>query len=121
MSKVYPSQVRYYDKNPCITFRLKRDEKERIEHLAERAGKSISQLVKECLLDAEKLDSESYETGMDAGYTIAMDKWRIWYFCKICGKYIYVSPNSNSHEAIIKYMEQNGGGHSDCYKQNSQI
>jgi len=68
MSKVYPPQVRYYNENPCITFRLKRDEKERIELLAERSDKSISLLVRESLLNAEKLDSESYEKGKEAGY-----------------------------------------------------
>ena len=45
---------------------------------------------------------------------------RIWYFCAGCGKVIYVTPNSPSHTAIIKYMRDNGWSHKDCLGKSSR-
>ena len=44
--KPYPAQLRYYKKNPTISFRLPADEKQRLEDIAREKGMSLSQLFK---------------------------------------------------------------------------
>ena len=107
--KKYPSQIKYEKNNPTITFRMKKHEKERIRLMVESSGKSISQLVRENLLQAEKNYSDAYEKGKE--------QHRIWIFCNVCGKAIYILPNSNDHKAIIEYMKENRWGHPNCHEQ----
>ena len=56
MRKRFPSQIRYEKKNPLISFRLKKDEKSKIKLMADRSGKSVSELVRIALLDLEIKD-----------------------------------------------------------------
>jgi hypothetical protein len=53
MHKKYPSQIRYEENNPGITFRMKKHDKEKIKEMAKKSGKSISNLVRMALLDLE--------------------------------------------------------------------
>ena len=55
MKKRFPSQIRYKKKNPSISFRLKNDEKSKIKLMADRSGKSVSEIVRIALLDLEKI------------------------------------------------------------------
>jgi len=115
MTRLYPSQIRYYDEHPAMTFRLRKEEKEILKLLVERSGKSISQLVRETLLGAEKSNSEPYEKGFNDGYNKAALEWKVFYFCKVCGEMIYITPTSDSHEALVKYMDEHGWGHTKCH------
>ena len=54
MRKLYPSQIKYLKKNPTITFRMKKKEKDRIKQMATESGKSVSELVRIALLDLEE-------------------------------------------------------------------
>ena len=127
MAKKYPSQIKYEQENPLICFRVKRDEKEKIKQLVEITGKNESQIMRETLFYAEKEYSEVYKKGYDKGYDKGYndgydegndegkEDWRIWYFCPICDKKIHVTPNSKSHQAIIKHMKEAGWRHSECH------
>ncbi len=115
MVKLYPSQIRYYDENPTVTFRLKKEEKERLKRLAERSGKSISRLVCETLLGAEKSDSELYKKGFEDGYNKAELDWKVIYFCSVCGELMYIVPESDSHYALLEYMDEHGECHKECH------
>ena len=121
MVKIYPSQRRYMEKNPAITFRMDKEEKERIVDMAELAGKSISDLVRISLLDLEEDFSEAYEkaciNGYNHGYRNATRVYRIWHFCNVCDEVIDILPNSDAHKAIIDFMEKGGWGHPECHKQ----
>jgi len=116
MVKLYPSQIRYYDEHPTMTFRVKKEEKEILKLLVKRSGKSISQLVREALLGAEKSDSEPYEKGFNDGYNKGAFEWKVFYYCNMCAEMIDIVPNSDSHEALIKYMEEHGWGHKECHE-----
>ena len=56
------------EENPAITFRMKKEEKKRIEQMALRAEKSVSDLVRVALLDLEEDFSEVYEKTHSDGY-----------------------------------------------------
>lgn len=61
MRKRFPSQIRYEEKNPLISFRLKKDEKSKINLMADRSDKKVSELVRIALLDLEKDFTATYE------------------------------------------------------------
>ncbi len=118
--KIYPSQKRYMDENPAITFRMKKEEKERIVDMAELAGTSVSDLVRVALLGLEEDFSEVYEKeridGYNHGFRNAKRTYRIWIFCNVCEKVIDILPNSDAHKAIIDYLKREGWGHPECHK-----
>ena len=101
MRKLYPSQIRYLKENPTITFRMKKEEKDRIKQMANKSGKSVSELVRIALLDLEENFSESYNDAYNKG----MNNWAIWCFCWKCGKAIFIKPRSDDHNKIIDRMQ----------------
>jgi len=57
-----------------------------------------------------------WEEGYEKGYEDGERENAIWYYCDVCGKPIYVRPNSESHKAIIRYMREHGWGHKSCHE-----
>ena len=84
--KTFPSEIRYRKKNPMVSFRLKKEDYDRLKEASERSGKPIAQFVREIALGVSKKESASYKRGFDAGYKAAMgiDHFRIP--CSMCGK-----------------------------------
>ena len=121
--KIYKSQKRYMDENPAITFRMKKEEKERIDAMSESSGRSISDLVRTSLLGLEQDFSEEYEKiridGYNHGYRNAKRKYRTWHFCNVCNNAIDILPNSDAHKAIIQFMKEGSWGHPQCH--NPQV
>lgn len=126
MAKKYPSQIRYEENNPSMTFRVKKEEKELIENMAKRAGKSISELVRVALLELEENFAETLEDtwndgqkyGLDAGKTIgyqkAKNEYEITYPCTICGSSCTLPPNSDCHKAVVQFLKENRWAHGEC-------
>ena len=56
----------------------------------------------------EKAASEWYEKGKKDG--------RIWYWCWICDKPIFVTPWSDTHTKIMRLLHQFRWGHPECYE-----
>ena len=132
MVNKYPSQIRYEENNPSITFRMKKNEKNLICKMAEKNGVSISQLVRMSLLDLEKEFSsecnnareegknEGYEIGFSEGeklgYNKGKDDWAIWCFCDYCKKPKYIKPNSEDHR-LLNYDLRWRVTHDQCPEQ----
>ena len=122
MRKKYPSQIRYEAENPTITFRVKIEDKKKIENMAYSSGKSLSELVRYALLGLEKDFSSSnerqyeagkengksigFKDGYDKGYTKGMNDWAIGIPCFKCNykKLLYIKPNSPDHQKTIEEM-----------------
>ena len=66
--KKYPSRIKYEKENPAITCRVSVEFKERIDHIREITGKSISQILYETLIVAEKDYSDAYDEGYGDGF-----------------------------------------------------
>jgi len=117
--KMYPSERRYREKNPIVNFRMKKEDKEKLDKMKELSGKSYADLVGVALLGLEKDFSKAYEKARNEGYkkgfADAKKTYRIWFYCDICGDDIEVEPNSDAHKAIIVYMEKERWGHSECH------
>jgi flagellar biosynthesis/type III secretory pathway protein FliH len=122
MRKRYPSQIRYENENPTITFRVKLKEQEKIQNMAHHSRKSVSELVRIALLNLEKNFTYAYEShynigkeegikigtkqGHTEGYTKGMNEWAIWVPCWKCNyRYkLYIKPNSTDHQKVIDEM-----------------
>lgn len=121
MKKKFPSQIKYQKNNPNTTFRTTKEEKEKIIQMAEKSGKSISELVRIALLNLEEDFSisynnafekgkqseikSSYKKGYDKGYSIGSNDWAIWVECHKCEKKLYIKPNSPEHKQTISVMK----------------
>jgi len=51
---------------------------------------------------------EIKETARSEGYDRAKKDCQIWYYCAVCRERIDMEPNSDSHKAMIGYMEEHG-------------
>jgi hypothetical protein len=118
MTKIYPSQKKYNIDNPPITFRMKKEDKVKIDKLAEVTGKSIGDLAREFFFHPEKGIFEFFHHGIHEGLQIASEQNGFYFYCAVCGEKIYISPNSEIHNAVIQYLEQQGWGHAGCIDNN---
>lgn len=106
----FPSQVRYDQRNPCVAVRLSADERDALREHAERAGTSISNVIRDALFPHLKDELSAWR----AGYRAAMTDYRTWFYCKHCGEEITILPGQNTHTAIIVFMDDAGWHHSSC-------
>lgn len=108
-----PSRVRYEQTHPVISIRVDQDTAETLKEISMTTGKSLGQLIKENL-KIQKVKEDEIQRWVDEAYGQAVEDYEVWYYCSRCGKRIEVSPNSNSHKAIIEYMKKHGWGHRNC-------
>lgn len=110
-----PSYYRYQREHPTVTVRLTKDLKEMLDKV--KGNMSYADIVRKILRnDFKEIYEKAYEEGYVEGYNDAFKDYAIWYYCVVCGKPIYVRPNSSSHKAIIEYMREHGWGHSECHE-----
>ncbi|VVB62095.1 Uncharacterised protein [uncultured archaeon] len=117
MRKKYPSQEKYEKNNPTITFRMTKEEKEKILQMTAQSTDSVSNLVRKALLglakDLDYIHQTGYDHGLtngkrmgkEEGLTEGKVKYRIWVYCHYCKKPIYIEPNSERHNKIIYGMK----------------
>jgi hypothetical protein len=90
-----------------------------LEEIKRRAAEEArrlknSTMMKEINTARETIRSNAYNNGFED----ACEKFRVWYYCSVCGEGIWVEPNSNDHKAMIGYMKEHGWGHSGCHKKS---
>lgn len=112
--KIYPAEIRYRNKHPTISFRVSRDEWERIKGTCETSGKSISQVIKETMLGYTKEQEKTFEKGMEAGFEQAINEYMIAYPCAICGEGLIVQSLSKDHITLAEYMKEHGWKCAKC-------
>ena len=60
------------------------------------------------------IENANYNRGYQIGYRDAKKKYRIWYFCDVCGGELEMLPNSNDHVSMMGYMKEKGWRHTKC-------
>lgn len=115
-----PARIRYEQSHPTVSCRLDKDTRDLLQQrLEDLGGVSFADFVKDSLglLQLKMPDIEEIkETAWGEGYNQATEEYQIWYYCAVCGKLIYIAPNSDSHKAIIGYMEEHRWGHASCHE-----
>ena len=114
-NKMYPSQERYIAKNPVVSFRLTKEDKEKLEDIAERENTTVGQYVRDFLkgiIEERETEMDIYTEGANDGYEKGKEDWQIWFDCNVCGEPCAIKPGSKAHKEIIKHLEN--WGHEEC-------
>lgn len=61
----------------------------------------------------------NYDHGYNDGYAKGKEDHQIYYYCVVCGKPVYIAPNSNAHQAVVDLMNEKGWGHQACHDKKS--
>ena len=59
-----------------------------------------------------------YKEGYEAGYQKGKNDNAVYYYCNVCKKHIYITPNDNAHQAVVDLMYENRWGHTECHDKN---
>jgi len=110
-----PARVRYEQSHPTISFRLSRDVYNLLQQRLEDLGVSAADFIKESLGLVHTDIGELKQAAWGEGYDQGIEDCEIWYYCAVCGKRIDMSPNSDSHKAMIGYMKEHRWGHVSCH------
>jgi hypothetical protein len=113
---VSPSQIRYDQNHPTVSYRVTKELKERLKALKEIDGKSIAQILKigAGLLEVKaSSDQELSDQGYKMGFQKARGLYQVSYFCSNCGKLI-VLKTPEEKKAAASYMKEAGWSHKDC-------
>ena len=112
-TKRFPSQIRYDETNPVVSFRLTKEEHDKVKAIADDQGCTVSYLFKDAMGLIEEREGWA-KKGRMQGNEEATRMWRIWGYCVKCGKEMYVRPNSSVHEKIIEFLKESHWGHANC-------
>ena len=121
--KDYPSQKRYLDKNPVVSFRLTKEEKEKLDAIADGEDMTPGQYVRNFLkgiIDEREKEHELYDRAFHDGLDEGEKVWQIWYYCNVCGEQIDIEPQSESHKKIIRLMKESRWGHKSCHDKKKE-
>lgn len=99
--KLFPSQIRYREKNPIVSFRLKKEEKEKLEEIVKNSNTPVSKWVSDFVRGkAEKEDEKIKLLEENKALKDTIEKHReenenVMRFkvpCSVCGKDIAITP-----------------------------
>lgn len=118
-----PSRKRYEKNYPVWSVRMSKEWIGEMELLLENTEQSrrdfLGVALKKQKVNYKRAYTRWYNRGYYEGYDKGKSDWRIWHFCSVCGGTIYIIQNSNSHKALIGYMNEHGWGHRECHKKKS--
>jgi len=116
--KIFPSQERYLKSHPSITFRLKKDEKEKLDSILKETGKPISKWMSDFILDKLAPYEENSKllkkiTALEAQKKELAVERRFHVPCSVCGKTLFFSSkHSNWKSEIYPILTR---AFSECY------
>jgi hypothetical protein len=120
--KVPPSRIKYEKNNPPVSFRVRKDIFDRIQHTKSVGGNSFADIFMAGLgkmeARAKKLEEarkQGYDEGYQKGFNEAKLRYRVIYKCDICGQPIEIT-SPETKEAVSKYMRENSWGYTSCYE-----
>ncbi len=100
-TKLFPSQIRYLERNPIVSFRLKKEEKEKLEEIVKNTNTSVSKWVSDFVRgkvenEEEKLklleENKGLKNTIENLRTKIGTTIRFKIPCSVCGKDFVVAP-----------------------------
>ena len=101
-AKLFPSQIRYLEKNPIVSFRLKKEEKEKLEEIVEKTNTSVSKWVSDFVrgkIENEDEKLKLLEENNELNNTVEQLRKKIGTIirfkipCSICGRDVVITPS----------------------------
>jgi len=125
-TKLFPSQIRYLEKNPVISFRLKKEEKEKLDEIVKDTNTSVSKWVSDFVRgkvenEEEKLRLLEENKVLEKGNKKLRKKIgtiiRIKVPCSVCGNDLVFEPSDEKWKSeIYPTLKKtfNNWHHDDC-------
>ena len=111
-----PSKIRYDQSHPTVSFRVKREDYDKMKKLLDQKGRSIADFFKEAL----GIQEESYQKAYDKGYEDAKKEYIVRFRCSICNEWIEIISDKRK-EYVREAMESRRWVHTECIdKQREQ-
>jgi vacuolar-type H+-ATPase subunit I/STV1 len=97
-----PSQKRYREKNPSITFRLKKEDKQRLASIIAASGKPLSQWMTDFIREKMDLNEETSKLAKRVNQLENLnEEMRFNIPCSICKKPVFFSSSQGNWETEI--------------------
>lgn len=105
-----PSYYRYKAKHPTISFALVRELKELLDTV--KGSRSYGKATRDILVgNLTQLNALAVEHARRSGLREAETKFKITYPCANCGKEVTLLPNAKDHQAVRKFLKEEGWCH----------
>ena len=125
-----PSRERYEQKNPVVSIRMPKELKDDLIRFLGETGRSRVTFIRIALnqlkanhknvfdqgytkghekgYDKGKIDGETLGSvaGYEQGKVQGKKDWAIWGYCMVCGKLLYIIPNSKEHKLLLDKMRR---------------
>ena len=118
-----PSRIRYEENHPVLSCRIPQADYDLLKQRLKELNISFATFVKNALerLEIKMTDiDEAKNEGYKQGYEQAQKDHQIWYYCNVCQERINISPNGESHKALIQYLKEHGWGHVSCHEKEKE-
>lgn len=99
--KVPPSKKKYDEKHPVISFRVSKEEYQRMKSVLNKEKKSIGQFFRKALESEEKSYQEAFDRGYRQGFEKAKTKYAVAPLCVSCNEPIFIDDVNVQEEMII--------------------
>ena len=106
-----PSKIRYDQSHPTVSFRVKREDYDKMKKLLNQKGQSIADFFKEAL----GIQEESYQKAYDKGYEDAKKEYAVRYRCNVCNEWMEITSDKGK-ECARETMESHKWGHTECHE-----
>ena len=83
---VPPSRTRYTEANPTVSVRISQELKGELEEMKEMSGLSMADVLKAGLDKLEPDVHQFYDQGLNDGYEIAEEEFKVMAPCGACGE-----------------------------------
>jgi len=115
-----PSQKKYDEANPVVSFRVLKNYRERYLVMRRKRGTSHGDvyraglgILEKKMKDEEQIRQETYDEGLEKGIEYGEELYAVSCPCSKCGKKKTVI-NKDEKKAITRFMIANRWQHADC-------
>lgn len=112
--------------NPAVTFRVTPTDRERLENLTRKTGKSLGELLRENLGLAERSEAATYDRGWSEGYDVGKTDGiaegkkaafgSVYLECCVCKKTFLLNFYQNKEAASVLTDAFSRWGHGACLR-----
>lgn len=112
--KVPPSRVKYDGKNPTVSARMPREERDKLFAVLKKLNLSLAKLLV-AFAEENEIKLKPIEQAKKEGYEGAKEKYGVPFACAKCGKPVYIT-RLKSKALAGRFMTENGWCHAGCLK-----
>ena len=121
-----PSRDRYDKTHPVVSIRIPEKVYHRLQEVTKATGMSYGDILKLGLgitktkmKTIEEACADAYLKGIEEGYRVAEEDFKVTYRCNVCEKPIDID-TPEEKKAAAQCMHDLGWGHTECHERKGQ-